>query len=176
MSKNILREIREWVISILVAVIIAIVIKSFLIDVIQVSGTSMLPYLRNNDRLVIEKVSMYMDSYKRGEIVIFKPTTEAKDIYIKRVIGLPGDKIDIKEGYVFVNNIKINENYLPSGTFTDIGNIEYSSLVVPENCLFVLGDNRTVSEDSRFIGPVPVENIKGHAIFRVFPFNQLKKI
>lgn len=175
MSNGILKEIKEWILSIIIAAAIAFIIKGFLIDIIQVSGTSMLPNLSNNDRLVIEKLSLYTHNYKRGEIIIFKPNAETKDIYIKRIIGLPGDRVEIKNGEVYVNSEKLDEKYLQSGMFTTAEQSQYSNLTVPENCLYVLGDNRTVSEDSRYIGPIPVENIKGHAVLRVYPFNHIKK-
>lgn len=177
MSNRVLREIKEWVLSILFAAIIAFVIKGFFIDVIQVSGPSMLPVLSDKDRLVIEKVSLYTKNYERGEIIIFKPYNEANDIYIKRIIGLPGDKVEIRDGTVFVNNEKIDEHYLSPDTFTRSNpeKEDFSSIIVPENCLYVLGDNRAISEDSRYIGPIPIKNVKGHALFRVYPFDQVKK-
>lgn len=175
MSKGIIKEIREWVLSILIAAAVAFIIKGFLIDIIQVSGTSMLPNLSDRDRLVIEKVSLYTHNYRRGEIIIFKPNNETQDIYIKRVIGLPGDRVEIKNGEVYVNSEKLDEDYLFQDTFTQPAREEYSNLTVPDNCLYVLGDNRTVSEDSRYIGPIPVENIRGHALLRVYPFNEIRK-
>jgi signal peptidase I len=175
MSKGVLKEIKEWIFSIIIAAIVAFVIKGFLIDIIQVSGTSMLPNLSDRDRLVIEKISLYTHNYERGEIIIFKPTSEINDIYIKRIIGLPGDRVEIKNGEVYVNNEKLDENYLSPDMFTDAVPNEFSNLIVPDDCLYVLGDNRVVSEDSRYIGPVPIENIKGHAVLRVYPFNQAKK-
>lgn len=175
MSKGVLKEIKEWVLSILIAAIVAFVIKGFLIDIIQVSGTSMLPNLSDRDRLVIEKVSLYTQNYERGEIVIFKPNEEMNDIYIKRIIGLPGDKVEIKDGYVYVNSKKIDEDYLSPDIFTAATPNEFSSLIVPDDCLYVLGDNRSISEDSRYIGPIPMKNLRGHAVFRVYPFNQVKK-
>lgn len=174
MSNSILKEIKEWVLSIIIAALVAFIIKGFLIDIIQVSGTSMLPNLNDRDRLVIEKVSLYTHKYERGEIVIFKPNNETKDIYIKRIIGLPGDKVEIKDGRVYVNNKKLNESYLKSDIYTAADANQYSNLIVPPDCLYVLGDNRAVSEDSRYIGPVPIENVRGHAVLRVYPFNHLK--
>lgn len=175
MSKSILKEIKEWVLSIIIAAIVAFAIKGFLIDIIQVSGTSMLPNLRDRDRLVVEKVSIYTHNYERGEIVIFKPNDDINEIYIKRIVGLPGDKVEIKDGAVFVNDEKLEEAYLSENVSTAAPQSEYSSLIVPPDCLYVLGDNRMVSEDSRYIGPIPMENVKGHAVFRVYPFNQVKK-
>lgn len=174
MSNSISKEIREWVLSILIAAIVAFIIKGFLIDIIQVSGTSMLPNLSNRDRLVIEKVSLYTHNYKRGEIIIFKPNDQIKDIYIKRVIGLPGDKVEIKDGNVYVNNEKLDESYLKPDIYTSSQGSEYYNLTVPPGCLYVLGDNRAISEDSRYIGPIPIKNIKGHAVLRVYPFNQIR--
>jgi signal peptidase I len=176
MTKSVANEVKEWVVSIVIAAIIAFVIKGFLLDVIQVSGTSMLPNLHNKDRLIVEKISLYTHEFKKGEIIIFDPGEFGRGIFIKRVIGLPGDRIEIKDGFVYVNGEKLKEDYLRPGTYTNAGpDAENSSLTVPEGCLYVLGDNREVSEDSRYIGPILIKSIKGHAIFRVYPFNQFGK-
>lgn len=172
MSSSTLREIREWVVSIIIAAVIAFTIKGFLFDIIQVSGTSMVPTLHNDDRVAIEKISLYRNTLKRGEIVILDPGKKGRGIYIKRIIGLPGEKIEIKEGSVFINGNKLEEQYLKPGTVTE-GDI---STVIPEDSVFVLGDNREVSEDSRYIGPIPIDHLKGHALFRVFPFNQMNSL
>jgi signal peptidase I len=169
MSKNTMNEIREWIVSIAIAAAVTFTIKYFVFDIIQVSGTSMVPTLHNNDRVTVEKISLKMNKLTRGEIVIFDPGDKGRGIYIKRIIGLPGDDVEIKEGLVYVNGESIKEDYLKPGTYTDSD----MKLTVPDNEIFVLGDNREVSEDSRYIGPVPIENLKGHAVFRLFPFNQM---
>lgn len=170
MSSSIKKEIKEWLIAIVIALAIAFVIKGFVFDLIQVSGTSMVPTLHNGDRVAVEKLSLYTNNIKRDQIVILDSGDKEHTIYIKRVIGLPGENLEIKNGFVYINGKKLNEPYLKPGTFTS-GDIK---ITVPENTVFVLGDNREVSEDSRYIGPIPLNRLKGHAIFRLYPFNQIK--
>jgi signal peptidase I len=172
MSNKVMKEVKEWVVSIVIAAIVTIAIKQFLFDIIQVSGTSMLPTLHNRDRVAVEKISLKSNKIKRGEIVIFDPGDKGRGIYIKRVIGIPGDTVEIVGGLVYVNGKQIKEDYLKPGTYTE-GEIKQQ---IPEGEIFVLGDNREVSEDSRYIGPIPIENLKGHATFRIFPFNQMGKV
>lgn len=171
MKNQLAKEIKEWIICIIVAGAIAFFIKGYVFDIIQVSGTSMVPTLHDSDRVAVEKISLYNDNLKHGEIIIFDPGSKGRGIYIKRIIGLPGDEIEISNGSVYVNGKKLEESYLKPGTYTE-GD---QKLTVPNDSIFVLGDNREVSEDSRYIGPIPIKNIKGHAILRVFPFNQIRK-
>ncbi|EYE88926.1 signal peptidase [Fervidicella metallireducens AeB] len=171
MNNQLAKEIKEWIICIIVAGAIAFLIKGYVFDIIQVSGTSMVPTLHDSDRVAVEKISLYNDNLKHGEIIIFDPGSKGRGIYIKRIIGLPGDEVEISDGCVYVNGKKLVEDYLKPGTFTE-GD---QKLKVPNDSIFVLGDNREVSEDSRYIGPIPIKNIKGHAILRVFPFNQIRK-
>lgn len=171
MSSNFKKEAREWIISIIIAAAIAFIIKSFIFDIIQVSGTSMVPTLHDRDRVAVEKISLYTHNIKRGQIVILDSGDKNHDIYIKRIVGLPKDILEIKSGDVYLNGKKLKESYLKPGTYTD----NDMKIVVPDDSVFVLGDNREVSEDSRFIGPIPIKNLKGHAIFRIYPFNAMKK-
>lgn len=172
MSSKVMKEIKEWIVSIVIAAVVTFAIKQFVFDIIQVSGTSMLPTLHNSDRVAVEKISLKSNKIHRGEIVIFDPGDKGRGIYIKRVIGLSGDTVEITGGSVYVNGKQIQENYLRPGTYTE-GEIKQ---LIPEGEIFVLGDNREVSEDSRYIGPVPMENLKGHAVYRLFPFNQMGKV
>ena len=174
MKDRILNEIKEWVISIVVAAVIAFTIKGFIFDIVQVSGPSMIPTLHDNDRVAIEKISLYSKSFKRGEIIILDPGEKGHGLYIKRLIALPGDRLQIKEGNVYINGEKLNEPYLSTGTETYAE--EDIDMVIPEGYVYVLGDNREISEDSRYIGPIPFDHIKGHAIFKVFPFSDMKKL
>nr|WP_307815963.1 signal peptidase I [Thermobrachium celere] len=100
------------------------------------------------------------------------PGSKGRGIYIKRIIGLPNEVVEIKDGSVYINGNKLKEDYLEPGTYTDVD----MKITVPEDCVFVLGDNREVSEDSRYIGPIPIKNLKGHAVFRIYPFSDIKKL
>ena len=165
------KELVEWIISIIVAAVIAILIKGFIFDIIRVSETSMLPNIHDGDRIVVEKISLYNKNIRRGDIYILDPGVEGRGLYIKRIIGLPGEKLQIKDGKVYINGKQLEEDYLAPGTYTE-GNF---NLIIPQNKVFVLGDNREVSEDSRYFGAIPVKNLKGRAVFRIFPFNNMKK-
>lgn len=166
------KELRGWILSIIAAAIIAFVIKALLFDIIEISGPSMVPTLHDFDRVAIEKLCTYTGNYKRGEVIILDPGSKGEGIYIKRIIALPGELLEIKEGKVYIDGSLLEEDYLQEFTYTDID----TRITVPEDCVFVMGDNRRVSEDSRRIGPIPIKNIKGHALFRLYPFDHMGKI
>ena len=170
--KNILSSIIEWVICIIVAVILTYLIKTFLFDIIRVSGTSMVPTLNDKDIVGVEKLSLYKNKFDYNDIVIFDSGNEKHQVYIKRVIGLPGDTVEIKDGGVYVNGEHLNETYLDPNAITT-GDL---SVTLDNSHIFVLGDNREVSEDSRQLGPIAIESIQGHAVFRFFPLNKIGTI
>lgn len=170
MGRRIFREVLEWVISLTAALIIVLVVKSLAFDIIEISGKSMIPALYDGDKVVVEKVSTYIGSVRRGEIVILDPGDKGTGIYIKRIVGLPGELLEVSGGKVLINGNAIEEKYLREGTYTDID----MKLTVPDDCVFVMGDNREISEDSRIIGPIPLKNLKGHAIFRIYPFERTR--
>ena len=151
-------------------------IRTFIAEARYIPSGSMLPTLQINDRLIIDKISYDFSNPKRGDIVVFNPTKtlEAEnyhEAFIKRVIGLPGDRVEVKNGKVFVNNIPLKENYLEAPP-----NYQWSSVVVPANSYLVLGDNRNNSYDSHYWGFVPRQNIIGKAMFRFWPLNRLGEI
>ena len=165
------KEIVEWIKSILIALVIVLPV-SMLAAPKLVKGESMEPTLNNYDVVVTEKISLYQNHFTRGEIVIFDARPYEKELYIKRVIGLPGETIEIRDGLVYVNGKKLSETYLKADTYTQ----NDMKLVVPEDKIFVLGDNREVSNDSRNLGPIEIKKVKGHAILRLFPFNKVVKL
>jgi signal peptidase I len=162
-----LQELKEWIKSFIIAFIIAIPISFFCRPAI-VEGYSMQPTLDDKNILLTER---NMKDLKRGEVVVFDARPTDEHYYIKRVIGLPGDNVEIKDGLVYVNGSKIDEPYLRRGTLTEPA----MKVKVPQGQVFVLGDNREVSQDSRYIGTIDIKKIKGHAYFRVFPFNEFGK-
>lgn len=202
----------EWVICILVAFILAIVIKHFLITPTVVKQISMYPTLENNDRLLLNRWSVTIHTpIQRGDIVTFEAPSQkyytketaniknpvakydreigglfskffyyvleiSKESYIKRVIALPGEHITIaQEGDVYVNSKKLEENYLREGLKTERTGYFYD-LTVPEGCLFVMGDNRDHSDDSRLFGCVPIEKIEGKVLCRFWPFDKMGSV
>lgn len=164
-------EILEWIKSIGTAIVIAILIKTFVFNTTYVLGNSMYPTLHERDRLFALKVPLYFNGPNRGDVVVLEaPDTTNKD-YIKRVIGLEGDKVDIIDGKVYVNEELLIEDYIAENSYTHIYN--ENSWVVPKGYVFVLGDNREegASKDSRYFGSVSLESIKGVTGFRYFPFD-----
>ena len=171
--KSMGEEIRDWVISIGAALIIALVIRTFVVELYLVSGPSMRPTLQNAERLVVNKFIYNFRAPERGEILVFKyPKDQSRD-FIKRVIAVPGDTVEIKDGKVFVNQQLMNEPYILSKTRGD-----YPLTTIPEGHVFVMGDNRNNSEDSRFddVGFVPYNLIKGKAMMVFWPFDEWKTL
>jgi signal peptidase I len=155
--------------------LVALVIKTFLFQAFYIPSESMEPTLRPGDRVLVNKLSYDFHSIRRGDVVVFKrPPAEAADPaikdLIKRVIGLPGDTVEQRGGKVFVNGRQLNEPYLTTDTGTTT-NLPLQ--VVRPGQYFVLGDNRTNSKDSRFIGAIPGSLIVGRAFVRVWPLSSI---
>ena len=165
-KKSMIRELLETVIS---AGVIAFIIITFIGQVTVVRGASMEPTLHNNERLIANKISYRFESPKRSEILIFKPPLEIKRNYIKRIIGIPGDKIEIIKGEIYLNDNKLEENYIEYKSYEDL-----SAVLVPDDSFFVLGDNRSNSSDSRYWGFVPRKNVVGKAWVVFWPLNKIR--
>lgn len=170
----------EWLVVIAGAVIVALLIKTFLLQAFYIPSSSMVPTLGVGDRVLVNKVSYKLHDVNRGDIIVFERpdsehTDDIKDL-IKRVIALPGEKVVIKEGGVFIDGRPLNEPYLPEGTTTSPGPLGCSDVapcVVPDDAVWVMGDNRSDSKDSRYFGAIPEGEIVGRAFFRVWPLNRL---
>lgn len=156
-----LREVLE---TILPAILIAILINLFLAQPTRVHGQSMEPNLHNDQRLVVEKVSYRLHGPRRGDVVIFSMPQQGEELLIKRIIGLPGETVEIRDGKVYIDGTLLHEPYLNQETR---GGLE--PMVVPPLHVFVLGDNRSFSNDSRAFDAVPIENILGRAWFSYWP-------
>ncbi|WP_281248907.1 signal peptidase I [Bacillus alkalicellulosilyticus] len=173
-------ETWDWMKALFIAIALAFIIRTFLFSPIVVDGASMQPTLQSHDRMIVTKIG----EPKRFDIVVFHSPTESKD-YIKRVIGLPGDRIEFKDDTLYINDIPFDEPYLEelkqdvmgplTGTFT-LRETAVGSDVVPEGHLFVLGDNRPYSKDSREIGAIPIEQVVGTTNIVFYPFNEMKII
>lgn len=164
--KRILIEIIEIV---LIAFLLSWLLRTFVVEARKVPTTSMVPTIQVDDRLIVDKVyCKYFDEIKRGDIIVFSPPPEAKttDDYIKRVIGLAGDKVEIRNHKTYVNDQPLDEPYV-----TDKARNDYESVVVPENSVFVMVDNRNNSADSREWGFVSVEDIIGRTLICYWPFS-----
>jgi signal peptidase I len=164
-------ETIEWIKSIVTAVIIAVLIKTFVFNTTYVLGYSMYPTLHERDRLFSLKVPLYFSGPDRGDVIVLKAPDNTNKDYIKRVIGVAGDEVEIIDGKVYLNDQILEEDYIDGDAFTHTYN--ESSWIVPVGEVFVLGDNREegASKDSRYFGCVSVKSIKGITGFRYFPFD-----
>jgi len=171
----------EWVLVIVGAVVLAVVVKVFLLQAFYIPSLSMYPTLHEGDRVLVNKLSYRLHDVNRGDIVVFeRPATETSSNIpdlIKRVVGLPGESVVIEDGVVYVDNQRIDESYLPAGTVTSVTSAPYkctrqAPCVVPPGSVWVMGDNRADSKDSRYFGPIPESTIVGRAFVRVWPFGR----
>lgn len=207
------KDILEWIVCILIAFILALLIRFFIGTPTIVKMPSMYPTLKANQRLILNRWSRTTKTLpSRGDIITFEaPTSDSyiypsefdannvvakysndptslwgkfvhyvleldKASYIKRVIALPGEHIQIYGGKVYINGTELEEDYLQPQITTDTTNCPYYDLVVPENCVFVMGDNRPESTDSRKFGCIPLEKIESKVWIRFWPLNLFGKV
>ncbi len=211
-NKKIIKEIGGWIICIVIAVILALLIKYFILTPTVVKQESMYPTLEENQRLILNRLGRtFKKMPARGDIITFEApsvtyrTEEDTDIsnpvaiyeekdrnifanfsynvleigktsYIKRVIGLPGDHVQIKNGKVYINEEELEEDYLQPGIVTDDAEGIFSDIIVPENTVFAMGDNRNSSVDCRAFGCIPLERIEGKVLIRFWPLNEFGKV
>lgn len=170
-KSNWLKELYEWTQAIAVAVVLALLINQFLFAIVQVEGSSMVPTLHDKERLVVTKL-LYKP--KQHDIVIIKSDVLKKHI-VKRVIALPGQEVNIdsKTGDVYVDGVLQEEPYIKEKINpARIGTKYAYPFVIPEDTVFVMGDNRNNSQDSRSIGVIPYSEIVGKASLRIMPFHK----
>jgi len=160
--------IREIVGTVLPAILIALLIQLFLAQTTRIESYSMEPTLYEEQRLVIEKISYRLRLPERGEIVVLHPQDDGSVPLIKRVIGLPGETIAIHDNQVFIDGNPLEEPYLRVVTHGF-----YPPTLIPDNAVFVMGDNRDRSRDSRMFGTVPLEDLVGRALLRYWPFTDI---
>jgi signal peptidase I len=160
----------SWMRDLIVSVAISAFIIIFLYQPVRVEGTSMLPMLEDQDRLFINKIAYRVGEIHQGDVVVFEYPRDHTKSYIKRVIALPGDKLRIEHGRVFVNGVRLPEPYVPA-RFTD--DRSEPEVVLPPNEYFVMGDHRSISSDSREFGPVDRNLIYGKAVFVYWPMEQV---
>lgn len=208
------KDIIEWIVCILIAFVLALLIRYFIGTPTIVQQPSMYPTLQQNQRLILNRwCRTIKEMPERGDIITFQAPSKIsytpseydsnnviakyendptnwfskfvfyfleinKESYIKRVIGLPGDHVQIMDGKVYINGEEFDEPYLQENVTTNINteNEQFYDLVVPENCVFVMGDNRDHSTDSRSFGCIPLEKIEGKVWIRFWPFNLFGKV
>lgn len=168
MSTKIKQTVREWALIIVVGFILALVIQQTAFAVYIVEGDSMLPTLHSHERVFVNRLPLYFGHIDRGDIVIFPNPVDGRN-FVKRVIGIAGDSVEIREGVVYLNDEILHETYIDSMTYGEI-----ARTIVDDGHVFVMGDNRYPggSWDSRDprIGQIPLRALKGKANFVLFPF------
>ena len=210
-TKARIKDIIEWIVCIIIALIIAVAFRYFVGTPTIVQQPSMVPTLQPNQRLWLNRwVRTTKKMPSRGEIITFEAPSEleltSEDIaqsavaryenepkslwkkfsyyvlevnktsYIKRVIGLPGDHIEIRDGKVYLNGEEFQESYIQSGVVTDNGHGNCTNITVPKNCVFAMGDNRAQSSDCRRFGCIPLDKIESKVWIRIWPLNLFGKI
>ncbi|NLM59433.1 MAG: signal peptidase I [Clostridium sp.] len=191
---NYFKEAVKWLSLIITAMFVALILRSYVFEWVVVDGKSMENTLMDEQVLFVNKLQYKFNEPKRGDIVIiqiaegnwdylsfaknFRALTnllpsQGEVNYIKRIVGLPGDEIDIIDGYLYINGEKQVEPYIKGMTYEQSFDLPR---IVPENCVFVMGDNREYSKDSRQIGFIKLSQIKGKAVFRIKPFDEIGSI
>jgi len=167
------RELRAWARDLFLALGLAMVIIIFLYQPVKVEGTSMAPLLSDQERIFINKFVYRFEPIARGDVVVFWYPLDRSKSFIKRVIGLPGEYIEVRQGRVLVNGKRLMEPYVPP-QFADSGS--YGPITVPVDEYFVMGDHRVSSNDSRMFGPVENKYIYGKAVFAYWPVDHFGSI
>lgn len=162
-----------WIRDLLISAAVSLLIILFLYQPVRVEGTSMLPRLEDHDRLFINKFVYHITSIERGDVVVFHYPRDPEKSYIKRVIALPGDRLRIDRGQVWVNGKALLEKYVPA-MYRDTRS--YAETVIPDDCYFVMGDHRSISSDSREFGVVERDLIYGKAVFIYWPARDVGEV
>ena len=174
-ASSLLRELVE-------VVVLALILYfgiSFAVQTVHVEGLSMFATLDDNDYLIANKIDYRLHAPQRGDIIILRPPTDNSKDFIKRIIALPGERLLIRDGFVYINGHRLHEPYLPE-EWTQLNvwptNGSPDGIVVPPNEYFVMGDNRNKSQDSRIFGFIGRDRIDGRAWFRIWPLNHFGNI
>src|SRR5579864_4376435 len=162
-----------WVRDLIISLAISAFIIIFLYQPVKVEGTSMMPSLEDQERIFVNKFVYRLEPIERGDIVVFRYPRDPSKSYIKRVIGMAGDRIRIDGGQVYVNDEALDEEYVPPA-YTDARS--YPEMEVPAHSYFVLGDHRSMSNDSRDFGPVNQSFIYGKAVFGYWPMDKVGRV
>lgn len=164
----------DWAETIIVALVLALIIRAFFLQVFWIPSGSMEPTLDISDRIVVNKVVFHFRHPQRFEIVVFRQVPamdkEKRDL-IKRVVGLPGETLEVKKGLIFINGSPVEEKHAMNQDFANFGPV-----TVPADAYFVMGDNRPASADSRYWGFLPQKNIIGPAFLRIWPLTRFSLI
>jgi len=165
--------ISVWLRDLIISLAISCFIIIFLYQPVKVEGTSMMPSLEDQERIFVNKLVYRLEPIQRGDIVVFRYPRDPSKSFIKRVVGLAGDHVQIEAGRVYVNGKRLEEDYVPQ-VYEDLRS--YPEIVVPPDCYFVLGDHRSLSNDSRDFGPVNQSYIYGKAVFGYWPVDKMGRV
>ena len=163
-------EARYWLRDLILSLVLAFIVIVFLYQPVQVEGTSMMPRLTNHERIFVNKFVYRFEPIKRDDIVVFLYPLDPSKSYIKRVIGLPGEWVSIRDGVVYVNGKALEEQYVPPNY---LDHESYPPVYVSPDHYYVLGDHRESSNDSRVWGTVDRKYIYGKAVFVYWPFSEM---
>ena len=168
MTKNkVLREIVEWALTIIIPVVVAMLIHTYLFTFARVDGDSMLDTFHTNNITGVSRLHYRLNEPQRGEVITCH-YDETSKLYVKRIIGLPGETLEIIDGTVYIDGEPLQEDYL-----TRHDDYNYGPYQIGQDEIFVMGDNRPVSFDCRQLGPIPRDYIYGRVIFVAFPFDEI---
>ena len=162
-------DVRVWIRDIIISIAIAVVVIVFLYQPVKVEGTSMMPWLQDQERIFVNKFVYRFEDIHRSDIVVFRFPLDPTKSYIKRVVGLPGDEVEVIRGQLYINGKRIDEPYIRE-EFRDLGT--YPPITVPDESYYVLGDHRNTSNDSRTWGTVGRDFVVGKAVFAYWPIDQ----
>jgi signal peptidase I len=166
------RVVFEWVGLVVLALVIALLIKTFLFQAFYIPSESMVPTLKVHDRVLVNKLSYKLHPVHRGDIVVFRSPPHADpgiNDLVKRVIGLPGESVSGHDGHVYIDGKLLPESYLPAGMVTS----DFGPIALGKDSYWVMGDNRINSKDSRSFGPITKSKIVGRVFLRIWPLNRL---
>ena len=165
------RNLVEWIVVIVSALLVAVLVKTFLVQAFYIPSPSMTPTLHVDDRVLVNKLSYDIHGVHRGDIIVFKSPQPApeKDL-IKRVVGLPGETVEGRDGHVVVNGKELKESYLPAEVTTST----FGPVTLAPHHYWMMGDNRTNSSDSRVFGPLDESLIIGRAFVKVWPLGSFR--
>jgi signal peptidase I len=174
MVKRAANSFFDFLQGIVVFMSVLVMVYLFIISPQEINGASMEPTYHNTELVLTNKIAYKLGEPKRGEVIIFKSPSNKEIDYIKRIIGLPGDRVKLSNNSFYVNDQKVEEPYLPEGIITSPGTFlhEDEEITVPEGEYFVSGDNRPHSSDSREFGPIPLKDIIGRVLLRYWPPNR----
>ena len=207
-KKSALKETLEWIYCIVIAIVLALLIRYFVGTPTVVKQSSMYPTLKQGQRLILNRISKtFKQTPNRGDIITFEAPSNSrkqattvveaqyeneptslwgkftryvlemgKESYIKRVIALPGEHVEIKNGKIYINEEELAEDYLKDGIITEAQSDALTDFVVPEGYIFAVGDNRTASRDCRYFGCIPIKKVEGKVWIRFWPLNLFGKI